>query len=162
MTSLFLTAKLAQEAVGTVLPAITELMNFRAKRAHMHIVILDPTKKPWNSTFEEAIVYEYQIGNPEEWEYDYKNVARSKAEQSFRTGLPNGIMHLHAPVLIESGDTKWTSSYVDSISGMIVACSGVQGYFDYLVGGWVALTCLQFAYDESEEVHQNSCRDRFE
>lgn len=149
MTSLFLTRKLAEEAVQTVLPAIMELMKARAKRAHLHIVVLDPTIKPWNSTFEDAVLYEHPIGNPQDWMHDYMTIARGKAQQGWRTQLPNGLMQLNAAVLLEKGDVKYTSCYVDAVSGMTVGCSGIQGYFDYLIGGLVAIACLQLAHEET-------------
>jgi hypothetical protein len=150
MTSRFLTRPVAKEAVNTVLPAILKLMETRGRRAHLHIVVLDPTVKPWNGTFEDAILYEHQIGNPNDWEHDYAGIARSKAAQAWRTQMPNGIMQLSAAALLEAGDVKYASSYVEPLSGMVVGCSGIQGHFDYLVGGWVALACLQLAKDESE------------
>lgn len=154
MTSLYLTKAIAEEAVKTVMPAIMSLMKNRGVRGDLHIVVLDPTIKPWNGTFTDAVIYEHQIGDPQEWKHDYASIARSKAEQSWRTQMPNGIMQLNAAALIEAGDVKYASAFVEPLSGMTVGCSGIQGYFDYLVGGWVALACLQFAKDESEKARE--------
>lgn len=155
MASYFLTETLAKEAVALALPAIKKLMATRTGgRNGLHIVILDPTITPaGGGSFAEAILYEHQIGDPEGWKHDYVAIARSKAEQAWRDGRPNLWTHLFAPALIVEGDARYWSSFV--YNGLVVACSGIQPWFDFLVGGWVALACQQLAQDE-KQVHDEA------
>ena len=160
MASVLLTPKLAREAVGLVLPSVESLLAQRGKRNCFHIVILDPTVKPWNGCFEEAILYEHSI-RKDEWDKDYAAIARSKAVQTWRDGRghPNILYHELAPASLQAGDAEAWSSF--DWFGLTVAGSGVQRWFDFLISGWVALTCQMLARDEAETVRNTPDRTTY-
>jgi hypothetical protein len=123
-------------------PSINELLERYAKRKHYHIVIMDPKKEPWECTFEEAILAEFSQGK-EAWEYEYDKIARSKAKQAWRNQQANIITQTLAPATLHSGDTIYFGSF--EYYGMIVACSGIESYFDMLISGWIALAYQQLS-----------------
>ena len=160
MSSVLLTRELAREAVELVLPSIELLLKNRGKRQAFHLVILDPTVRPWNGTFDEAILYEHSLYR-ESWDKDYGAVARSKALQTWRDGqgLPNILHHELAPASLQRGDAEAWSSF--NWYGLTVAGSGVQRWFDFLIGGWVALACQMLARDEAEAVRNDPERSEY-
>lgn len=158
--SLFLSWLLVDEAVERLRDVITELMQDRCSEEgepsakDLHIVVLDPTRKPWNSTYEEAVAYEASFGDTSLWQYAYDEIAHNKARQSWNAvpHLPNALIHQFAPVLVQSGDTVYGSSYVDPYSGLIVGVSGVQGFNDLGFARLVSAMVLFLARDSLERV----------
>jgi hypothetical protein len=73
------------------------------------------------------------LGNIEEWEYDYKSIALSKAELSVRTGKGSAEL---GPQYLLLGDTIYWGSVV--LDGIVVACSGVKPYYDEMFSMWIA------------------------
>jgi hypothetical protein len=136
------TKALPEEVYYTVKPAIDSLLERHAKRKHFHIVMMDPQKKPWECTFEEAILAEFSLG-VECWKHDYKAIARSKAKQAWRNQQANIVTQMLGPATLLPGDTVYYGSF--EYYGMIVACSGVEAYFDMLISGWMALTYQQMS-----------------
>ena len=160
MSSVLLTKDLVQEAVTLVLPSIENLLKTRGKRNAFHIVVLDPTVHPWNAEFEDAILYEHSI-NADSWDKDYAAIARSKALQTWRDGRHqhNILIHELAPASLQAGDAEAWSSF--NWCGLTVAGSGVQRWFDFLISGWVALTCQMLARDEAAKVQQDPDRSTY-
>ena len=160
MSSALLTKQLVAEAIEIVTPSITRLLQSRGKRNAFHIVVLDPTVHPWDGTFERAILYEHSI-NREDWDKDYARIARSKAYQTWRDArhVPNIVTHELGPASLEQGDAEAWSSF--SWYGLTVGGSGVQRWFDFLISGWVALTCQMLARDEAETVRNDPQRSSY-
>jgi len=109
----------------------------------MHIVVMDPTIHPWETDFEQAILFEYSIGDRREWPVDFREVALDKARQAWSDGRGNMYKHLLAPVTLKSGDVAFYGSFEHD--GVVVAASGVEGWYDVLVCGWVAIAFHQLA-----------------
>ena len=130
-----------EQVFDLIQPAIDKLLSSMAKRQHMHIVVMDPQKKPWEGTFEDAILAEFQIGNSTEWQHDYRMIARAKAAIAWREQCSNIVPRLIGPAVLRPGDTIHYGSFV--YEGMVVAASGVEPYFDMLVAGWFALAYQQ-------------------
>lgn len=160
MSSVLLTRDLAREAVELVEPSVIRLFETRAKRPCFHIVVLDPTVYPWEARFEEAILYEHSF-RKNDWDKDYGAIARSKAVQSWRDGrgMPNILHHELAPASLQAGDVEAWSSF--HWYGLTVAGSGVQRWFDFMIGGWVALACQMLARDEAEAVRNDPNRSSY-
>ncbi len=135
--------ELAREAIDLLYPTIKALLAEKAKRNDMHIVVMDPTRKPWECTFEEAVLYEYSMTDPSLWENPYDQMAREKAKQAWRDGRSNMHKHLTAPATLKRGDLAFYGSF--DYEGVIVASSGVEPWFDVLVCGWVAVAVQQLA-----------------
>jgi hypothetical protein len=119
-------------------PAIMHLLETMARRKHLHIVVMNPRIKPWDGfKLEQSILVEFSIGDPSEWEYDYKKFARSKTEQAWRDQRPNLITQMLAPATLRSGDTFYFGSF--EYYGVYVGCSGIESHFDMMIAGWYAV-----------------------
>jgi hypothetical protein len=134
--------QLAIDAVELVTPAIERLFD-RTNRKELHIVIMDPTKKPWESSFEDAILYQSSLGNPEQWTIPFDQLARKKAHQAWREGCANMNLQTLHPTSLHQGDVLFYGSFV--YGNIVVACSGVEQWFDMLVSGWIAVAIEQLA-----------------
>lgn len=131
--------QLAMEAVEVVKPSIEKLFE-QTNRKELHIVIMDPRLKPWESSFEDAILYETSIKNSE-WPAPFDELARKKAFQAWRDSSAN-INHqtLH-PTSLRDDDVLFYGSFV--YGNVVVACSGVEQWFDMLISSWIALAFEQ-------------------
>lgn len=136
------TRELHDQVMELMRPSIDALLEQYAKRKHYHIVIMDPKKKPWECSFEDAILAEFSQGK-DAWEHYYDKIARSKAKQAWRNQQANVITQTLAPATLLSGDTFYFGSF--EYYGMIVACSGIESYFDMLISGWIALSYQQLS-----------------
>lgn len=94
------------------------------KREHLHIVV----GKADGST-DGKVLSELSMGDPQEWEFGYRGVAHSKFKITARTGLPTRLVQTcMAELADEDGDTVYWGSAIDG--GIIVACSGVEPFWD--------------------------------
>lgn len=137
----------AAAAVELVKPAIEALFK-RTNRKELHIVIMDPRIKPWEARFEDAILYQESIKTLEAWELPFDDFARNKAEQAWREGAPNMIAQSQHPSSLRENDLPFYGSFV--YGNVVVACSGVEQWFDMLVSGWIALAFEQLIIHERE------------
>jgi len=151
--SYFLTRDIAGHAVHLVRPAIERCMhtvlegqkNILFKRDHLAIVILNPTIE-YNRAMENSVgepslpvLHQVEFGDSNNWEHPYLKIAQSKARVTWRTGFQRRDV-LNAPHLLREGDTPFYGSVIRE--GLVVAVSGVQPYFDEMIAGWVADTCI--------------------
>ncbi len=139
---------IAEQAIALITPAIEQLFE-RTCRKELHIVVMDPRKKPWESSFDDAILYEQTFGNPETWPVPFDELARNKTHQAWRDNSPN-IEHqtLH-PSSLREGDVLYFGSFV--YGNIVVGCSGVEPWFDMLVSSWVATAFEQLTMDEYQK-----------
>ncbi|MFA0076800.1 hypothetical protein AB4427_01365 [Vibrio artabrorum] len=137
--------ELAESAVELVLPAIDNMFK-QAKRKELHIVVINPTVKPWESDFESAILFQRSLGNPESWAVEFDKLARAKAKQAWKHSFSNIDIQSKHPTLLEEGDVLWSGSFV--YGGIVVACSGVEPEFDMLASGLIAVAFEQLAVHE--------------
>jgi hypothetical protein len=132
----------AEQAVALALPLLDQARTNHVigDSGFLHLVVLDPLRTPQNSSFEEAILYEYSVGNRNDWDADYAAFTYAKARLSWRTGLDSHIVQARYPQLLEPGDTLlWGSVCID---GIVVGASGANPWFDEALAGTVAL-CLR-------------------
>ena len=151
---------IAADAVNLVKPSI-DLLFERTNRQVLHIVIMDPRIKPWEAVFEDAILYEYSIG-PATWELPFNDMARKKAQQAWRHQSANINAQLVHPSSLHDDDLLFFGSFV--YGDVVVACSGVQQYYDMLISGWIAVAIEQLMMHEyhtikSEAPGQQTLRD---
>lgn len=127
----------AREAIELALPSIRRAMQNPAAgdSGCLHIVVMDPRRRPGEVAFEEAILYEYSI-NREAWDADYQRFARAKARISWRTGLDSQQVQTRRPHLLEAGDTLLWGSVC--LAGIVVAVSGMQPWYDEALSGSIA------------------------
>lgn len=132
----------AEKAIGMAMPLITEAMTRKevGESGFLYIVVMDPLRKPGQSSFEEAILYEHAVGDRSKWDADYAGFAHAKARVAWRTGMDSHVVQELYPHLLESGDTVlWGTAVVD---GIVVGVSGANPWYDEAFAGTVAM-CLR-------------------
>ena len=146
--------QLAREAIELVMPAIIQLIaTGRAKREHLHIIVLDPRATP--ADYESPqILCERSVGKQGEWAHDYRKIAVAKATQAWRDGRANINTQMLGPATLRKGDTVYYGSF--EYQGVIVACSGIQPWFDMLVSGWIAIAFQQLAQDHIQKIKEKN------
>ena len=137
MSSGILTKEVVEKAVDILRPCIKEFLRSHTKRQHLAIVVtaveaINPPD-PLRVSFKERCYLVDAIGDSDERLDTYTTVALSKAEMSVRTGKGT---HELQPQYRRTGDTLYSGSVVTN--GIVVACSGVQGYFDEAIAGMIA------------------------
>ncbi len=142
--------EIARQAVALVKPSVDALFE-KTNRKELHIVVMDPRLKPWESEFNDAILYQESIRNSKVWENPYDVFARNKAEQAWRDRQANIINQTIHPSSLRESDLPFYGSFV--YGNVVVACSGVEQWFDMLVSGWIALAFEQLMVHE----YQNNC-----
>jgi hypothetical protein len=144
-----LTRERAQLAVDLGLTIFNDLTDRKIISDNdLHIIVLDPAHKGEYS--EAAILFERSIGDRSKWTYDYKEIARRKAEMTYEHKLPSQVIVEQRPYLLEGRDTKyWGSAYLD---GIVVAISGSECYFDAMLSEIIASLCKGLC---SDEMHKN-------
>lgn len=131
-----LTKEIAKLAISLTKPAILETMNQGlTKRKALHIVTFWRPESfgVRSELFDECVLAEYSI-RIDPWSANYAEIARSKAQIAWRTGLDTDIVQLQSPHMLEDSDTQyWGSCIVDGVG---TACSGVQPYWDRMFSRW--------------------------
>ena len=120
----------------------------RTNRKELHIVIMDPRIKPWEADFDDAILYEESIKNSE-WQLPFNEFARKKALQAWRERQANIVTQSMHPSSLREDDLPFYGSFV--YGNVVVACSGVEQWFDMLISGWIALAFEQLMIHELQQ-----------
>lgn len=148
----FLTNLVAFEAIQRVVLPLLESSGFEAfpfKRKMLHVVVLVPVRAGLPH-----LLCEYSVGRREDWPYEFDKIAQSKAGQLWngRNDDRTDIM----PHLLFDGDAPFFGGV--KRHGIVVACSGVQPWFDKMISGMVADMCIALAYEAwmtSEDKHED-------
>lgn len=153
-----LTANTVNRAFDQVKPYIEATLNSGlTKRQHLAVVV-SVTKAIDRQTHlkefgEDDCYLVTGFGEKSAWKYDYAKIALSKAEKSVRTGKASGDL---SPHYLREGDTiYWGSVVLDDI---VVACSGVQPYYDEMFAMWIAAAIkaeAKRAFEEYREKNPN-------
>lgn len=133
------------DAVDLVLPAIERLFE-RTNRKELHIVVMNPQVKPWEVSFEDAVIFERSLGSPESWTIPFDQFARKKAQQAWRESTSNIQLQTQHPASLREGDILFYGSFV--YGNVVVACSGVEQWYDMLISGWIAVAIEQLTMSE--------------
>ena len=82
--SAFVDRQTAVAAVELLLPSLSAALqsDFVGDSGCLHIVIMDPALGPRDAAFEDAILYEFSLPDPKDWDADYRAYARAKARLS--------------------------------------------------------------------------------
>ncbi|MEK7944929.1 hypothetical protein WKR98_09240 [Pigmentiphaga sp. YJ18] len=132
----------AAQAVRMALPMIEAAMRDPrvGESGFLYLVIMDPASSPGRDQFEEAILYEHAVGDPQQWDADYAAFARGKARISWRTGIESHLVQTAYPQLLRENDsTLWGTACLD---GYVVASSGANPWYDEAFAMTVA-ACLR-------------------
>lgn len=141
----------AKGAVKTMMRDVAKfaLSMGRLKRSTLHIVMLVPkmyydSRMYPNHPLEPHLLAEYTHGDRSTWKHDFADIAKCKALQLWHErsdGGTDSTAHLLFP-----GDTPfWGGVRRD---GIVVACSGVQPWFDRMISGMVADAYIACAHDD--------------
>jgi hypothetical protein len=140
--SVFINRDIAAQAVRTALPMIAEAVDKKdpavGDSGFFHLVVMDPSRPPGSCHFEEAILYEYSVGDREKWDADYAAFARAKAKVAWQAGMDSCA----AQAL-----RLWGSAVVD---GIVVGASGLQAWYDEAFAGAVAMCLRALAKGQAE------------
>ncbi len=130
--SVYLTEARAKRAVELATPAILKMMEAGiTSNKWIRIVVLG---------MEGQIIHEANVGpdvgTAGKWLEQSTEFARGKAAIHWRTGKPSIEAQARRPHALIVGDTIHGGSA--AYEGIVVAASGVQGYFDEAISGMVA------------------------
>ncbi len=134
-----LTAGLVSRAYEVVRPAIEAVLKSGVTDGKDVVIVVTATKdiNPYSveklSSFADACYLVDAIGDPANSKYPITRIALSKAEISARTGLPTAKV---PPQYLLDEDTLYYGSAV--LDGIVVACSGVEPYYDEMFSYWIA------------------------
>ncbi len=147
----FLTEEVAKQAMEEIGLHHMSITSIPLKRMMCHVVILVPAmftggKYPEDYRIEPRLLYERSFAK-EQWERDYTEIARCKALQLWHNRNDDRTDCM--PHLLFPGDTPYWGGV--KRQGIVVACSGVQPYFDKMISGMVADTCIALAYHHYAE-----------
>ncbi len=153
LTPKFLNKIIGIRATGLVINMVTDDdAEFRVPLKRFHIVILVPSMTDaraedypdWpNYGLKPSLLYEHSVGDRSQWTAKYDEVARCKALQLWHERNDGGTDI--KPHLLFPGDTRYYGGV--KRDGIVVACSGVQPWFDRMIAGLIADTCIALAYD---------------
>ena len=150
--SMFITRDTAEQAVRMALPMIVAAVDGKdpnvGDSGFFHLVVMDPLQAPGSCAFEEAILYEYSVGDREKWDADYAAFARAKTKVAWQSGMDSSAAQALRPWTLSAGDTTlWGSVCVD---GIVVGASGMQPMFDEAFAGAVAMCLRALAKSQAE------------
>lgn len=142
-TSHFASADAARRAVEMALPLITQAMTRPQEvgdSGFLHIVVMDPARSPGECAFDEAVLYEYSVGDRTQWDADYAAYARAKARLAWQHGMSTHALQALRPHVLRAGDTNlWGSAVLD---GIVIGVSGALPFYDEAFAHVVA-ACLR-------------------
>jgi hypothetical protein len=120
----------------------------RRKKKELLAEIESDCRRPADSSYSltPVVLYEQAVGDPDGWEHSYDVIARNKALQLWTDR--NDDRTSPVPHLLFSGDTPYWGGV--KRRGIVVACSGVQSWFDKLISGIVADTIVALAHHAYE------------
>ena len=127
-TYTFVDQRMARQALELAKPTIVALLATMAKRQDLHVVI-----GLIGVNGEGAILVQESFGDFGAWEHDYEPIAKGKFYLSARTGLPSRLVQADHPFLLGVESVVHGGSVVED--EVVVACSGVESYFDEAVAG---------------------------
>ncbi|WP_341773151.1 hypothetical protein [Burkholderia anthina] len=118
----------------SLLPTLSAALqsDFVGDSGCLHIVIMDPALGPRDAAFEDAILYEFSLPGPQDWDADYRAYARAKARLSWETGRDGHVVQALEPYRLRAGDTNLWGSVAQH--GIVVGVAGGQPWFDEAFG----------------------------
>lgn len=136
--SALLTRDDVEAVVEDLTPAIEAFLLHHAKRTELALRVIDPA-----SPSEAVVLYEKDFGYPPDWAHDYAGIAMGKAGVCLRCKCDSAVAVEQRPHALQPGDPPYAGGVY--VEGLVVACSGVEGYFDQMIARWVAAACRAIA-----------------
>lgn len=126
----FATRAQARQAVDMALPMIEAAMREAAVCGSdgLAVVVMDPALSPLEAGFDEAVLVEHAVGEPDRWRADYAGFARAKARLAWEQGRDAACAQATRPQALRRGDRLlWGSVCLD---GIVVGVSGAEPWWD--------------------------------
>ncbi|HVN26242.1 MAG TPA: hypothetical protein VMT99_01130 [Candidatus Paceibacterota bacterium] len=153
ITPKFLTAEMAKTAIEATLNCLYEGKLKDALQPHrkqLYVVVLVPgmmDDRPdypaWpNYDLRPVALYEYTLGDPEEFPYPFNDIAKCKALQLWHDRNDDRTEII--PHLLFPGDTPFWGGV--KRRGIVVSCSGVKPWLDKMISGMVADMLVAMAH----------------
>lgn len=142
-----LTDDIAKQAIDLATPTILHMMDEKVvTRPYLHIIVAlrDTSERPQLCDVKAS----QSFGTRAEWSNDYRAIAEGKLLITARTGLPSRQVQLMQPELLEHDDVIYWGSVIDG--NIIVACSGVQPWFDEAISKIIAGICRALIQEDVE------------
>lgn len=139
----------AQRAVAMALPSIESAVGQRdvSGTGFLSIVVVDPGLAPGDCTFEEAILFEHDIGERAQWDADYNAFARAKARQAWLHSMDTHRLHALQPHRLRAGDVAvWGAVCLD---GIVVGVSGAHPWYDEAFATMIAASLRALAKESA-------------
>lgn len=151
----YVTRETAKAAVEMVLPMIHEAMKKKeiGESGFLYLVVMNPALTPAHCSFEDAILYEYSVGDRQRWDADYAAYAYMKARAAWRTGRDGHAVHELFPHLMTAADPVLYGSVV--VDGIVVAASGANPWYDEAFAGTVAM-CIKAMAKAAVHLERNN------
>lgn len=156
----FLTADLANRAILHVAVPFFQGREIMVKRRMFHVVVIVPiwTRSTKNriGKVEPRVLFEYSIGIRANWPYPFDEIAREKGYQLWH-GLNDGGTDIKPHLLFPETSPFWGGVKRD---GIVVACSGVEPWFDRMIAGMIAdmiIGLCYYAWENSEDKKNDVC-----
>jgi hypothetical protein len=130
-----------RQAVAFVAPLLARAATDHAigQSGVVYVVIMNPARTHGERSFEDAILTEQAFGKPrEEWDADYAQYARSKAQASWRLGVASGDERA-ARYWTELGHAAPLAGGM-VVEGITVGVSGADPAYDEALAGAIALS----------------------
>jgi hypothetical protein len=133
-----ISADVCARAWEILLPAIEKAATLEVTaRLTGTVIVLDPTSPS------HAILFTGDVGAPNPMTTEW---ATAKAAVALRTGMDTSRVRQDFPHLYKEGDIKWEGGV--NRDGLVVAFSGVQGYFDEMISEWMISAIRGICRDE--------------
>ncbi len=146
----------AREAVDLALPSIAGALQREGVSGEkvLHLVVMNPAARPGDVSFEDAILYEYSVGDPATWQADYRSFARAKAALAWRSGCDTHVLQELRPHLLQQSDSLlWGSVCRD---GLVVGASGAHAWFDEAFANAVAGFLMAIAQERARAAREHA------
>jgi hypothetical protein len=144
----------ARHAVAMTLPGIeTALRDPRVSGLGvLHLVMLDPAARFPHCSFDDAVMYEYSVGDRAMWDADYAAFARDKARLSWQYGVDSRRLQLLEPHRLSARDSlRWGGVWLD---GIVVAASGALPAWDEAFALTVAGGLRAIAFNRAQAARE--------
>jgi hypothetical protein len=135
----------AKKAIAMVKPSIVMNMKLGVfKRECISICIL---------SLDGTVLHQEDIKlKKEEWTHDFRSIALSKAEVSYRIKADSALLSARMPWKRKSGDTNYPGGKY--YKGIAVGVSGVESWFDEMIANWVISAIVALSYEKEEKIKE--------
>lgn len=148
-----LTPAMAAQAIDLAIPSIEKAFELRLTSRNDLFARLGLRNCPdERSGMPDTVLAERSFGDRDAWAFPYDEIAVEKYYLSVRTGLDSRLVQLAHPLLLRRHDVIYWGSVV--VGDLVVACSGVQPWFDEAFARTIAAFCQALAENEQMRLRE--------